>query len=470
MAKTFLVNAGSLSASRIFLSLSQVLVLPVVARFLDPVAFGDMALAMSVVVFAQILSDAGMGRSLIRQPRYDPAEWNSVFWLLTGVGLALALVTLAMAPIWAHLFGRPQLLWLVSALAVLPLLNSLSAVSVARMEKDAQFPKLAIIRTVAGIVGLIVLLALTVAGAGVWALVMQQIALTATQAVWANVQSRFRPGLPRNLVPLGGHIRFASDNVGVSLVFTAQRQAPILLIGAFIGAGPLGVFSMAQRFLNLPRPALAGPVARVVFVSMTKVQDDGPKLAEIYAASCLIISVATFPPMAVLAGSASSLFPLLLSDTWASAATIFALASPAIMLELAPSSVGVLLQALDRTRLRLRMAVERTILSSLALAVAVPFGLEAVALMLSVFALVYLPRYVGYAQRVAPISRRAVLQAMAIPAATSAGAWVMLAYCGRVFGNWEMLGLAGIALPLTWGITILLLRTRIRRAVSLLSR
>ncbi|WP_372675293.1 oligosaccharide flippase family protein [Aquicoccus sp.] len=469
MAKTFLVNAGSLSASRIFLSLSQVLVLPVVARFLDPVEFGDMALAMSVVVFAHVLSDAGMGRSLIRQPQYDPAEWNSVFWLLTCVGLTLTLVILALAPIWANLFDRPQLLWLLSALSVLPLLNSLSAVSVARMEKDAQFPKLAVIRTVAGIVGLVALLALTVAGAGVWALVAQQIGLTASQAVWAIVQSRFRPGLPRNLVPLGGHTRFATDNVGVSLISTAQRQAPVLLIGAFIGTVPLGLFSMAQRFLNLPRPAVAGPIARVVFVKMTNVQDDGRKLADIYVASCLMISVATFPPIAVLAGSASSLFPLLLSETWAPAAMIFVLAAPGIMMEIAPSNVGILLQALDRTRLRLWMTVERTILRTLAIALAVPFGLEAIALVISVFSLVYLPRYIAFAQRVAPVSRRAVLRAMAIPAATSAGAWVALAYCDRVFGNWEMFGLACVALPLTWALTFLLQRTRMRQAISLLN-
>ena len=244
MAKTFLVNAGALSASRVFLSFSQVLVLPVIARFLDPVDFGDMALAMSVVVFVQLLSDAGMGRSLIRQPRYDPAEWNSVFWLLTCVGLVLALFTLLLAPIWAALFDRPQLLWLLLALAVLPLSNSLSAVAIARMEKDGQFPQLALIRTFAGIVGLVTVLGMTVAGAGVWALVAQQIAIAATQTGWAVVQSRFRPGAPRNFTPLGGHIRFAGDNIGVSLIFTIQRQAPALLIGAAIGAAPLGLFSM----------------------------------------------------------------------------------------------------------------------------------------------------------------------------------------------------------------------------------
>ena len=469
MAKTFLVNAGALSASRVFLSFSQVLVLPVIARFLDPVDFGDMALAMSVVVFVQLLSDAGMGRSLIRQPRYDPAEWNSVFWLLTCVGLVLALFTLLLAPIWAALFDRPQLLWLLLALAVLPLSNSLSAVAIARMEKDGQFPQLALIRTFAGIVGLVTVLGMTVAGAGVWALVAQQIAIAATQTGWAVVQSRFRPGAPRNFTPLGGHIRFAGDNIGVSLIFTIQRQAPALLIGAAIGAAPLGLFSMAQRFLNLPRTAVAGSVAQVAYVKMAALQKDGGKIAEIYTATCLLLSLAIFPPVAVLAGGASSLFPLLLSDTWAPAATVFTLAAAGMMIEIATSCVGILLQALDRTRLRLWMVAERAILRTLAIAVAVPFGLAPVAIVISVFSILYLPRYLAFAQRAAPVSQVAVLQAMAIPAAASAAAWAVLAYCGQVFSPWETLALACAILPLTWAAAALPQIARIRRAFSLLN-
>lgn len=469
MAKTFLVNAGSLSASRIFIALSQVLVLPVVARFLDPVEFGDMAQAMTVIIFAQLLSDAGMGRSLIRQTHYDPAEWNSVFWLLTCVGLGLMIVTMAIAPLWANLFDRPPLLWLLSALAVLPFLNSLSAVAVAQMEKDGQFPRLAVIRAVAGLAGLVTVIALAVAGAGVWSLVAQQIVLTAVQTIGAIAYSHFRPGPPRNFTPLGAHIRFAGDNVGVSLIFSAQRQVPVLFIGAILGAGSLGLFSMAQRFLNLPRTAVGGPVAQAVYVRMAKAQHDGQKVADIYTASCLLLSVAIFPPIAILAGSASSLFPLLLSETWAPAAAVFTLAAVGVALEVVTSCVGVMLQALDRTRLRLWMITERTILRTVVVALAVPFGLEAVALVISGFSICYLPRYLAFAQRVSPVSQLAVLRAMGVSAGISAIAWGALATCSLTFTAWQMLGLACAALPLTWAAAILPQIAPIRRATSTLN-
>ena len=91
---SFFASVGALTASRVVLVVSQIAILPVIARFLTAADFGAFALAMSVVIFSQILSDAGLGRSLIRQPEVDELEWSSVFWLLAGVGAALSAVQL----------------------------------------------------------------------------------------------------------------------------------------------------------------------------------------------------------------------------------------------------------------------------------------------------------------------------------------------------------------------------------------
>ncbi|WP_341213376.1 oligosaccharide flippase family protein [uncultured Limimaricola sp.] len=469
MARTFLFNAGSLGASRTLLALSQILVLPVVSRYLTPSEFGDMAIAMSIVVFAQMLSDAGMGRSLIRQPSYDPAEWNSVFWLLAAVGTLLTLGIAALAPVWAALFDRPALLWLVAVLSVLPFLNALTAVATAHMEREGRFPRLALIRVGAGVAGLVTVLVLAVFGAGAWSLVGQQVVIAMVQSLGTWIQSSFRPTRPHNFVPLGGHIRFATDNIGVSLLFSAQRQGPILLIGGILGAVPAGLFSMSQRFLTLPRNAIAGPVSQVVFVRIAKAQAAREEVAEIYVASCRVLAVAVFPPMAVLAGSGGSLFPFLLSDTWASASVIVALAAPGVMIDTATASVGVMLQALDRTRLRLRMIAERTLLRTIAVAIALPFGIEAVALALTLFSIAYLPRYLWFAARVAPINGSAVLSAMTIGALASAIGWVAMFYSAQFYGAWQMLGLSCATLLLTWVLAILPQMSRLHRAASILS-
>ncbi|QBR38584.1 hypothetical protein ETW23_22030 (plasmid) [Leisingera sp. NJS201] len=333
MAKHFLVSTGALSAARLITAFSQLLILPVISRFLTVEEFGLVSLAMVVVLFAQLFSDAGLGRSLIRQQHVDAQEWGAVFWLLFCVGPALALTALAAAPAWAWLHGAPELFGLVAALSVTPMFLSWAAVPNARLERDGRFPGLALIRTSAALAGMVAAVALAVSGAGVWALVAQQILLAAIQCGGAFALSGFRPAPLRRGVRLREHLSFARDSLGVSLLQTVQRQAPVALIGHQLGPAPLGLFTMSSRLLNQPVMALAGPMAQVTYVRMAAAQSDTGHVAALYIGSVRLLALAIFPPMAVLAGAGGDLFALIFSDPWRNAGLLFALAAPGIALE-----------------------------------------------------------------------------------------------------------------------------------------
>lgn len=454
MGKSFLVSTGSLSAARLFAALSQLVVLPIITRFLTVEEFGLVALAMVVVIFAQLFSDAGLGRSLIRQERYDPVEWNAVFWLLFAIGLGLAALSLLAAPVWAWLYGSPELLGLVSVLSVTPMLMSWAAVPNARLERDNRFATLAMIRAGAALVGMAAAVSLAIAGAGVWALVAQQVLLVGLQCVAAFALSGFRPLRPRHRVPLKGHLVFARNSLGVSILQVVQRQVPVMMIGFQLGPTPLGLFSMARRLLNQPTMALAGPMAQVAYVRMAAAQGDPDRLGALYVGSIRLLALAIFPPMAVLAGAGGDLFAFLFSEPWRQVGLLFALAAPGFALESAVATAGVMFQAVNRTGLRLRMVAERTVLRLLAIALALPFGVAGVATALSVFVLAYTPRYWAYAHRAAPFDRRAAVAAMGVTTAVSAVAWgaTYIYVASGADGGWAILGWAAAVLVVAWGL------------------
>jgi O-antigen/teichoic acid export membrane protein len=439
-----------LSGSRIFVVLLQLLALPIVARHLDVTDFGDVAYAMTVVVFTQLLSDAGMTRSLIRRDRYDPAEWSSVFWFLVAVGLSLMGLLVAVAPLWSWTFHRPTLGPLVAALSATPFLLALSAVPTARMERANRFPALAAISVAAAFAGFATAVTLAVLGAGVWALVGQQIAIPLVQCCAALALSGFRPLSPRVRVPLGDHLIFARDSIGVSFLYTAQRQVPMMMIGYALGSVPLGLYSMSQRILNLPRLALAGPATRIVFVRMSEVQGEPGRAGAIYIASIRLLALAILPPMAALSGVGDTAFSLLLSEPWRPAAVIFALAAPGLALEASTLSSGVLLQAFNRTGLRLRMTLESTLLRLAGLAVALPFGVNAVAAAISITVLCYLPRMWDFVGRVVDFDRRAALMALAPPVGISVLLWGGCRWLQAETSGWLTLVLAGALLLAVW--------------------
>ncbi|ETX13171.1 hypothetical protein OCH239_12945 [Roseivivax halodurans JCM 10272] len=412
----FFTNVGSLVFARAFLAASQVLVLPVLARHLTVEDFALMALAMSVVIFAGVLSDAGLGRSLIRSPVYNQAEWSTVFWLLAAVGGGLFLGVVIAAPVWSWIFAAPALWPVLSLLACVPFLQALSAAHNAEIERREDYALIARIHLIAAVVGLMVAVGLALVGAGLWALVLQQLVLAGVRFAGLAFFSNFRPSLVFSRDLIGPHLRFARDTVTTSLLATLQGQAATLAVGKLLGTGALGIFAMMQRFARLPQFGLVGPLSTVIYVRMAKAQASLERLVEIYLASTRLIATILFVPLALIAVSGDAIFPVFLGAQWASVAPVFALAIPGIVIEATTITCLVcLFRALGRTDLQFRLVLEGTLLQVPLMVVAATISLEAAAASLTLWALVYVPRGWMLARRLVPLAIRDCLAAVARP-------------------------------------------------------
>ena len=465
----FFVNVGSLVFARGFLAVSQVLVLPIVARHLAVEEFALMALAMTVVIFASVLSDAGLGRSLIRSRGYDPAEWSTVFWLLVGVGLLLCFAVLVIAPVWAWFFEQPKLWTIISVLSVVPLCQAISATPNAEIERREDYTALARLQMLAASAGLIAAVVLAMAGAGVWALVAQQVILAGVRLVGIALLSRFRPafGFSRDLI--GGHLRFARDAVSVSVISVVQTQAATVAVGKILGQGPLGIFAMSQRFSRLPQFGLAGPMSAVVYVRMAKAQDEPERLARIYLAASRLLAAALVPPLAMIAVAGPAIFTVLLSEKWAPVAPIFALSIPGLVLEAVTITCLVcLFRAVGRTDLQVRLKIEGMILNLLLVVAAAFVSLEAVAASLTVWSLLYVPRGWAMASRIVPLRFAQCLSVVAGPAAVAAAAMLVHVLLRQAFDPSSVAEI-GLAIGLTCAALAALVlfdRRRLLEAVS----
>lgn len=466
----FFTNVAALVLARGFLALSQVLVLPIIARFLTVEEFAIMALAMTVVIFASVLSDGGLGRSLIRTSHYDPVEWSSVFWLLTGLGLGLCAGVLLMAPIWAWYFAEPMLLPIISTLSVLPLMQSISATPNAEIERREHYTALARLQIVAAGTGLLVAVLLALVGAGVWALVGQQVVLAAVRLVGVLYLSAFRPSLSFSRLLLSGHLGFARDTIVTSIISVVQHQSAFVAIGKLLGSFQLGLFAMNQRFSRLPQFGLAGPFSSVVYVRMAKAKESPEMIAAIYLAASRLLAAVLIPAMAMIAVSGRDLFGVLLSDKWSHVAPIFALSMPGIVAEAVTITCLVcIFRALGRTDLQVRLVIEGTVLKVVLVVISASVSLEAVACVFTLWALIYIPRGWMLARQVVPISIRACAEVLLRPIAVSVVAvatyvfvhpWHSLAPSSRIV---EAMVLALLA----YGLLVMLDRQRLRVAVDL---
>ena len=468
-AKGFFVNIGSLVSARAFLALSQIIVLPIVARQLTIEEFALMALAMTVVIFTQVLSDAGLGRSLIRAMDYDLEEWSTVFWLLVAVGLGLALIVIAVAPLWAAFFDQPRLTGILFALAIVPLCQALSAAPNAEIERRENYIGIAKVQMITTVVSLGLAVLLALAGAGVWALVAQQLALAIIRLAGIIWLSQFRPLFTFNPARIGRHLVFARDAIIVSLIGAARGQAAVVAIGKILGEGALGLFSMSERFSRMPQYGLAGPASTVVYVRMAKAQTDLERLVQIYLASLRLLAAILFPILAMIAVGGGAIFTVFLSETWAEVAPVFALSITGLAIEaVSLVCIASLFRAVGRTELQVRLAFEGALLRVGLVVGAAFFSLEAVAASLTIWGILLVPRGWQLAQKVVPLNMVDCCKALIVPVAVSAVFVALHAILRASYqpGNWAESGIAIALSLLALGTTALIDRKNLRAAVQ----
>lgn len=467
----FLASVGALSAARMAAMASQVLVLPIIARHVSPAEFGVVALAMSVAAFANIFSDAGMGRSLIRTPLSARDEWSSVFWFLAVLGTALALGFLALTPAASWFFEDPRLFWPLVALAPMPLILSLNAAFAAEMEQRRVFAELALSQVAATAVALGVAVWMAVAGFGVWALIAQQLLLVGLRALWVAARSRFRPGLRFSRAALGAHFGFGRDITAASLLGYLGEQSTVLAIGKALGAADLGLYAMATRFARLPMFGLAGPFGQVLYVRLTQAAADLGAFRTIVLSAIRCLAFVILPPMAALAAVSDTAFTLLLSDRWAEVAPIFMVLAGGAALQAATQPTAVALAALGQTTARLRLTAEITVFWLLLLGVGAAFGLLAIAAARTAWMLLQLPRHWAFLGRGCGVTGADFLAALA-PGALTAAAILLalgLADMAAPTSGWAWLGMAAAISAALFAVAALACKARLLEDVGRLT-
>jgi O-antigen/teichoic acid export membrane protein len=273
----------------------------VLAALLGPHDFGVVAIAMIYIALAQVFLEQGFATALIQREDLEPDHLDSAFWMNLLWSLALAGVTVAVSGWWADLNGAPELREVISVLSLLLVFEGLNIVQQAYLQRKADFKKLAVRTNIAALVGGVVGVVLAVAGAGVWALVAQQLAMDAIALVLIWMLSPWRPARrfsrrhARDLLGFSSHVFFA--NLGGFV----NRRSDALLLGVFFGPVVVGIYRLADRFVDLLFDLTTRPVALISLPLFSRLQQDRDHLRGALETCLRLTLLLTVPALLVLA-------------------------------------------------------------------------------------------------------------------------------------------------------------------------
>ncbi|MBB2902004.1 O-antigen/teichoic acid export membrane protein [Kineococcus radiotolerans] len=432
----------------------------VISRQLQPSEFGLVALAMSVIAVLQLLSDSGMATYLIRTADLDEKHRSTAFWttLLLAVVLAGALAALA-GPV-AGLFDEPGLapvlVWLSAGLV----LTGLGSVPTALMRREMRFKSLAIRGTIATMVGSVVAIVLALAGAGVWALVAQNLVRAGISVVitWSVV--RWFPRFVLDRAEARTMLSFGSKLLGVDLLLQARTRGEEFVLAGMGSSALLGLWSVANRLVKIIQETGSSVVNTVATPAFARLQDDLPRLHRAYESALYTAGLVMFPAMLFLAVTSPYLVPFLLGAQWAPTAGVAQIIAVTAALGVFSQFDRAVFVAVGKLRPEVVMVTGIVVTQLVLVVVLVPHGLTWVALGLLARTLVSVPVRQLVIQRTVGIPVRSTVKALRVLAAAlvMAGAlWAVDTWLLAGLDTWARILLAAVVAVVVYVPALLLL-------------
>jgi PST family polysaccharide transporter len=297
----------------------QIVAAIVLARLLVPEDFGLVAIVTVLTSFAPLLIDFGLGDATAQRGKITRSQVSGLFWLSSGIGLAIAVVVAACSPLIAWLYREPRLETIALYSAITFVLFGASNQHLALLRRTMQFGTIAKIQISSTVVGTAIAIFLAVCGYGYWALVLRPITSSLCIAIGAWLACRWRPGFPLFDNEVKSMVRFGLHVVGFSVTYTVARAVDRIGLGLFYRPDEVGYYQNAITLYENSIFSVLGQLHTVGSAALSKLQSNPAALRQKYEAALSALAFFLMPAAAVLSVTAEDVTALLLGEKWRAA-------------------------------------------------------------------------------------------------------------------------------------------------------
>lgn len=393
------------------------------ARLLTPADFGYIAMATVVTEFAALFGNFGFNALLIQRRVITRLQVDTVFWASLGLGVSLAVVVVLGSFVSGSLFADPRVGDLLRVLCLSFVFSSLGTIPNVVLMRLMRFRAELWINIGSIAVRAAVAIALAWVGFGVWSLVAGALTGSAVQWIAAALAVPYRPRLRFHAAYLSGTWRTSTSYFGSGVLFYANMNVDLILIGRQLGATSLGFYQNARSLTDEIRSRIAMPLQRVLFPAFASLLDDRARLQAMVLRSGRVLAAVTLPVGVGVSATAAELVPLLYGPQWLPMVPVLALFGLGAALRASLAIATPLFNACDRVGLALRYNAIATALTVAAIIIGLPHGIVAVSAAVTVVSLYGLLPFV-VALRLIGLGGRDALQTLLPPAFASALLWL----------------------------------------------
>jgi PST family polysaccharide transporter len=303
----------------------------------------------------------------------------------------------------AGLFHQSQLAPIIRWLSLSFILAGLSSTQQAILRRRLAFKELAMRSVFSIITGGVVGIVLAFFGFGAWSLVAQNLVTVSVGVVVLWSVSLWRPSFHFSKKHFRDLLSFGFNIIGINLLNFLNRHADDLLIGYFLGPTMLGFYTIAYKLLVVMTDLLTSVTNAVAFPTFSRLQNDPERMRRAFLQAIHYTSLISFPAFIGVALVAPELIVTFFGPQWTLSIHVIRVLAFIGILHSIFYFHGSIVIARGRPSWRLGITFLNAVSNVFAFALAVRWGIVAVAAAYVLRGYVLAPLEVWMVKKVADI-------------------------------------------------------------------
>lgn len=291
----------------------------ILARLLDPVVYGTVALVTVFTTIFQVFVDSGFGAALIQKKNADDLDFSTVFYFNIIVCVFLYAVMFFVAPLIAKFYDNSSLTPIIRVLSLVLIISGFKSIQSTYVSKNLLFKKFFWATLIGTLVSAVIGIYMAFKGYGVWALIAQNLInhFVDTILLWIIVQ--WKPKRMFSFTRLKSLFNYGSKLLASGLIDVTYNQVRALIIGKKYSSEDLAFYNRGEQIPNLAINNLNSAIDSVLLPSLSLVQDNKERVKQMLRRSISVSCFIIFPVMMGIAVCADSIIAVLLTEKWSSA-------------------------------------------------------------------------------------------------------------------------------------------------------
>jgi lipopolysaccharide exporter len=283
------------------------------ARLLAPADFGVVAMALSFIFIAQLISALGFDIALIHYRNPSEDHYHTAWTFNVLFGLLISCISVAAAAPVSDFYNEPAVFWVICSLAVGPLIGGLENIGVVEFRKELDFRREFSFQISRKIVSFLVVVPLALYWRDYWALVVGTLAARIAGTVASYIMHSFRPRF--SLSKASALFSFSKWMLFNNLLNFLKERSSDFIIGRVSGPAHLGLYNLTYEFANFPTTEVGAPLNRSLLPGFAKFVDSD-EVRSAYSNAMSLLALVAIPAAAGVFAVAPYYVAVVLGQQW----------------------------------------------------------------------------------------------------------------------------------------------------------